>query len=858
MRDENGNQISDEVDLSAMEWLLGKDKNVTIGLREVLNAAGINIDLTNPGFNQSLQSRSLPELPIVMPGLNLGTTIDNLFVDPDGTYSILDWKTGALLSDFNNPEIMQWGANEGINLTKLNKAKLEVVMRMLAIKLADPEAKFKNMSIVWIGSQGRYKVHNIDMQPFLNVVAEYTKSENPSVYKMYMEKGLFDSRNYLASNKYQSDYEDHIGKMDLAGRLEWTKSRIQFLQLKYAAPNVPHKEKIKRELQSLSKLLVELEGSPGINYEAPSQDMTSLSKVTSNIKDVQNPVMKVFAKTMLTNKFEAEKEQSEVNEEYNKMFEPVLQEYLDRNPAFKTLYALSGGRITSLFGAGLNKKQLYSFMWKYHNSEAKKGYYANLDNTYTDLTTGEQGIPMTDAQIAFRDWYLSKQKNLYAEVVQTKLIDDKGKKVEKWKLQKLPEALYDDFIARKEKSRADILESNIGILKKTKQVLDNAVLANFTDVFEHTYEGDPTAGIPLRYYSGVNSEIIASEEHTFDIEETFKQFTNNLIFKKHMDEVYSFGEGLKFYFTEAKNEFGKQLYPNLSKFLEDQILMHILQTTPQGNFFGKEFSINVTPKMAAKYKGLNLRQGRITINAWKISRAIKNWVSLSVMTFKLIPAAGNAALIIISNHFKGFTGSLATRVFGIPPQDVEFTMSDILAADAAIIKYWGKRMLGIHKDDKLYNMTRRLKFLPDNYDFYTNREDMKVVKNALFSTNSLYVAHSLFEEYGAMTMLYAGLKASKFSFTNKITGEVKESNLYDMYDNQGNYDDNWNRGKVTSNGKVVELGAITADELQKFKRFHERVHGSYRREERLTAELTVMGQWAMQFKKYLPTLFKMN
>lgn len=134
------------------------------------------------------------------------------------------------------------------------------------------------------------------------------------------------------------------------------------MQLKYAAPNVPYKNKIKAELMDLSKLLVELEGNPGINYEAPSKDMTSLSKVTSNIKDVNNPIMKVFSKTMLTNKFNAEQEQSKVNEEYNKMFEPVLQEYLNKNSVYKTLYTLSGGRITSLFGAGLNKKQLYSFM----------------------------------------------------------------------------------------------------------------------------------------------------------------------------------------------------------------------------------------------------------------------------------------------------------------------------------------------------------------------------------------------------------------------------------------------------------------------------------------------------------------
>jgi hypothetical protein len=93
-------------------------------------------------------------------------------------------------------------------------------MRMMAIKLANPDAKFKNMSVVWIGSQGRYKIHNIDMQPFLNVLAEYTKTENPAVYNEYLAKGLFDSKNYVANNKYQSVYEDSISHMDLAGKLE--------------------------------------------------------------------------------------------------------------------------------------------------------------------------------------------------------------------------------------------------------------------------------------------------------------------------------------------------------------------------------------------------------------------------------------------------------------------------------------------------------------------------------------------------------------------------------------------------------------------------------------------------------------
>ena len=59
---------------------------------------------------------------------------------------------------------------------------------------------------------------------------------------------------------------------------------------------------------------------------------------------------------------------------------------------------------------------------------------------------------------------------------------------------------------------------------------------------------------------------------------------------------------------------------------------------------------------------------------------------MAAMTFKAIAAAGNAGLILISNHFKGFAGSVA-KIFGVPPQQIEFDFPTILKADLAIIKY---------------------------------------------------------------------------------------------------------------------------------------------------------------------------
>ena len=52
------------------------------------------------------------------------------------------------MSDFSTSELMKWGANVGMTNSKLNKAKLEVALRALAVKAAVPEAKFRNLSVV--------------------------------------------------------------------------------------------------------------------------------------------------------------------------------------------------------------------------------------------------------------------------------------------------------------------------------------------------------------------------------------------------------------------------------------------------------------------------------------------------------------------------------------------------------------------------------------------------------------------------------------------------------------------------------------------------------------------------------------
>ena len=91
--------------------------------------------------------------------------------------------------------------------------------------------------------------------------------------------------------------------------------------------------------------------------------------------------------------------------------------------------------------------------------------------------------------------------------------------------------------------------------------------------------------------------------------------------------------------------------------------------------------------------------------------------------------------------------------------------------------YIAKSMIFQSHKSKLGNITEKLKFLPDNYDYQVPSDELLVAKNELFSLKNLYVFHTIGENYGAMTMLGAMLNNLKFDFKNTQTGETKKASM---------------------------------------------------------------------------------
>jgi hypothetical protein len=139
-----------------------------------------------------------------------------------------------------------------------------------------------------------------------------------------------------------------------------------------------------------------------------------------------------------------------------------------------------------------------------------------------------------------------------------------------------------------------------------------------------------------------------------------------------------------------------------------------------------------------------------------------------------------------------------------------------------------------------------MNYLTDNYDYKVNETRLLGRINPSWRYSNMFYFHTVFENFVSLQTLAVQLKHQKFN----------GKSLWDMFDNDGNYIGGV-RGKVVEqDGTLSDLTDLRAEEISKFKRVHELIHGSYRQEEKVAAEAYAFGQWILQFKRYLPGIIK--
>lgn len=437
------------------------------------------------------------------------------------------------------------------------------------------------------------------------------------------------------------------------------------MKLRYTTPTINANKGLKEKQDAYVRARLELDKIEGLNYDASEKDIGLWSRWFTGMKGSNSKFLRTFNKIFLQHKREAEKLTNAIDDDHDNAIEAVLEEYRKRKGLNKRI------GLISLPGSGfVSKRDLFSFMWRYYDKPNMKGWYMNLENTYLD--NGVE-VPLTQAQKNYREHIRNNMAKMHKKVMGRKVYrDDMRNNVTRAESEGKPVELYKEFLPRVPITWGEAIHNqpaNEGL---------NVTKASWLQKLNKFLEADSgessSKSIPLRYYADRNSDIIITESFSFDVEKAYKEYMKSLVYKEEMSSVYAFGEGLKNYLATRTDEKGEILYPRLAKFLDDAIILNVLNSTRKSKLSEKPLKFYVNSEMA-EWLGVTPGQKEITFD--KAMDILRNSSSFIAMAFKMVSGAFNGALVTFLTIKKALTGTLAKRFAGVKAEDIDFSLRDL-------------------------------------------------------------------------------------------------------------------------------------------------------------------------------------
>ena len=800
--------IQEAIDPDTLFWANEKAK-------EVYDELGFDVFDDRKLLNE--RDQLFPELIVSNKDMNIATKIDGLIRHLDGDVSIVDYKTGTkFYDDANIPTLMDYVGDSDINDSKVNKAKLEIMLRAVMLKAVNPELKFKNLTVAHVSRDNPMTTAHVEIAQFLPMIERWLKATNPTLHEQYKAKGLFDPKLYGGKSQDLIN-ADEIQGLNKADAIKLLQFKIEELIIKQKGKSVSAwPDWARDEHVRLTKLLLELNKDNGVRLEDESQDISWFKRWLGNQAGIDNKIVQTFFKYLNDAKTAARNIMYDFGKKHDLLFNAVLEEYYSANPTKRLLNKGFAGGIEYHNEDGTG---LFDFMWEYKDKQNAAGYYAA---TYTenDVRSGR----ITQAQYNYYKFYRDTLNKYYNGVIGKTKAEYGKSQVTTGDLISKPSLISDDFMPRIPKQFEELTEGK-DLLNSAKTLADNFI-KNQADnwIEDNFYSKGILPGIPVKYLE--NNHIVGTQNHSFNAHLALNQFVYNLEMKDKLDPVYAIGQGVVTMLKLKQDVQGNPVFDKLAGFMEDRLKLDILE---------EKVKLKLTKKP--------IKIGNYTISEDKVVRNLRSWVSSASMWLKPIAGTANAVLIMMINHKEAIKGSLAVRLFGVPEESVSYTVSDLEWAQAEWAKLISDKMLGKEHDNKTHNLLKKLKYLPDDFDYKFTKDELLSSKNKALDSKYLYAFHGIGEEYGSITVMLAQLRHSKLK---------DGTTIYENYDNQAN----WTgpvRGVLSDGTEVTDL---TSDEIIKLKRVSQRLHGSYRSDEKVALELHAFGTWALQFKKYLPSILE--
>ena len=846
------------------DWI--KDTKV---LEAILYNVGINILQDAP--DNVKDPFVMSEITVASDALGFAGTTDLIVRHSDGRYSVIDWKTGGTFNTRYVNDVLKYG-NQDILITdtQRDRAKLQMTIYALMLKINHPEMKFRDLQVAWI--PGRFQATLEDMDRFVHAPSYLamlkTFLQDKSALKKHgLPEDVYDQIIKDSPNAFNpSHYSDKVSSELVDNLIDATKRPEQIFNEKVQELNIllggrenfeslPKAERAKAMV--LWKEIATMRIDPSMSLDLTLQhDIGGFVEWFGNYSDVPMGQFQAWNNYRDEQRHKVDKIHNHNFKNLQSLIEPVLKKYLRGRFKVRAFgkYILADIKYQDLYGWAFKDTEIDGY--------SRERLMLPEDEEYRLLDKEQQDL-LNFLNEEFRKFFVGEK----AYGNQTATIDSKDKELsvidlynrsknegEKFKwypgwfpkvMKTAAEVNYEEGVrALTGKSPSEVSDVFGGHIVGafTPASIKEKAKRRLTYYVEDEYQmyDDRNMSLPFRYLG--SSKIDNARDYTKNLEFMFDAFHKSTVYKKHMDPVYAAGQALKQYLQMQKDGRGQPMFENTVNFLKKGLMRDIL---------GK--------RMRMKYSRLPLQVGKYNVHVDKIIEMMIGWTSATVMWLRPLQGAGNGLHASLLTWREALKGSIANKFLHIDGELIDMELPDRKWADKIYnTEFLPNVFLGKIRQDKLWLMAEHLQYLPDNFDYATNRRFLLSTRNAINDSSSMYLFHSKWEEYVSLTTMAAQLHHLK----NPVTGK----SLWDSYEvqqdeNTKEYEIHWIGGRrgFQKKGKgdaavYTDIEGLTANEISKLKKVHERMQGGYRKEEAANAELYVMGKAFIQFKKYLPRL----
>lgn len=807
-------------------------------------------------IKQEGKDNIISELKIASELLGIGTTIDMLVEHTNGAFSIFDFKTGNKFYDDSNT-VDQFAfsklLDDVLKDTNLTKAKMEIMLRAFMIKEQLPEAKFRDLAVVHIGVNQKTRKELVSMYNYLQVLENYFKAERTDIYQQLKEKGLFEYTNYTsedASISKVGNMADYKNKT-IPEQIETAKAQIEQIRNKFAQFDEQIPKSAQQEINQLTNFILNLSKDFSEDYLREGKDMGLLERWFGSPYDMSNPIIQKFVR--LFNKFKqtADHEYHDIKEKQRHLLSKVIEDYKKDNIFKSKLNKWSP--IGSIQYHTKDNTGLYDFMVVRDTVADSTGWFARII-TEKDVKDGTY----TENQYNYNKWYRETLKSLYNNTMLQESFDGKTKE-EIWR----GKGFYNDrFIPRVPMSTEEGFERyGFNPLDKQGRKAWEMKFKSMSDFFileQYKDDVNNRIGLPVKYTG--SSSIIATENHSLNMEEAMLKFAQTMIYKKHLDPAYALGKGvLSLFKTDYKLPNGKSKFPRSEAYIQSYLDTQVAQKQEEIELTRDSFT---APKWFPYWGGKSF-------NPHRTLQFINNYFSKAMMWWK--PVGGlYFALLMGATATRMAASNAISKLFGV---ETDFNFKDFWEGMAIFTRsgvYANKKAFMLddkyefEKNDKMHRFVELMAYDTNFYKGTVAKEDLLSAKNQLMTDSIPYWFYSVGAEGAAYSTMIALLKGRKLKDGTGSYIKINEDKSFTKVD-KDKASSMWEAYEVQTDGSFkyigptrglledgTELKGLTSDEINKFRRVSQRLHGSYREDEKMSIEANFVGKWLMKFRRYLP------